>query len=111
MPLLLDVDVAQRAHRTVAGVPPQHPTGVGFLAGEFPGGTTTVDGAPTPAEVRVLWRGPKGHPADGVLVATTQSAPDGTWRVEGLNTGARYDVVGRKDGFNDVIVSNVQPVV
>ena len=22
-----------------------------------------------------------------------------------------YDVVGRKDGFNDVIASNVQPVV
>ena len=85
--------------------------GTGFLAGEFPGGVTTVDGVPTHAEVRVLWRGPQGHPADGVLVATTQSAPDGTWRVEGLNTDARYDVVGRKDGFNDVIVSNVQPVV
>jgi hypothetical protein len=45
------------------------------------------------------------------LVAKTQSAPDGTWRVDGLNPNLRYDVVGRKDGFNDVIVSNVQPVV
>ena len=89
-----------------------YPTpGTGFLAGEFPSGTTTVEGVPTQAEVRVLWRGPAGHPSDGVLVAKTQSAPDGTWRVDGLNPDLRYDVVGRKDGFNDVIVSNVQPVV
>ena len=86
-------------------------TGTGFLAGEFPSGTTTVEGVPTQAEVRVLWRGPAGHPSDGVLVAKTQSAPDGTWRVDGLNPDLRYDVVGRKGGFNDVIVSNVQPVV
>lgn len=85
--------------------------GTGFLAGEFPGGTTTVEGVPAQAEVRVLWRGPVGHPSDGILVTKTQSAPDGTWRVDGLNPSLRYDVVGRKDGFNDVIVSNVQPVV
>lgn len=85
--------------------------GAGYLSGEFPGGTTTVEGVPTQAEVRVLWRGPAGHPSDGVLVAKTQSAPDGTWRVGGLNPNLRYDVVGRKDGFNDVIASNVQPVV
>lgn len=85
-------------------------TGTGFLAGEFPSGTT-VEGVPTQAEVRVLWRSPAGHPSDGILVAKTQSAPDGTWRVGGLSPDLRYDVVGRKDGFNDVIVSNVQPVV
>lgn len=89
-----------------------YPTpGTGFLAGEFPGGATMVEGVPTQAEVRVLWRGPVGHPSDGTLVAKTQSAPNGTWRVDGLNPNLRYDVVGRKDGFNDVIVSNVQPVV
>ena len=89
-----------------------YPTaGTGFLAGEFPRGITTLEGAPTQAEVRVLWRGPAGHPSDGVLVAKAQSASDGTWRVDGLSPDLRYDVVGRKDGFNDVIVSNVQPVV
>lgn len=97
--------------RVVFGMPPVIPRGTGFLAGEFPGGITTLEGVPTQAEVRVLWRGPAGHPSDGVLVAKTQSAPDGTWRVGGLNPSLRYDVVGRKDGFNDVIVSNVHPVV
>ena len=101
----------KRSRRSVIGMPARVPSGTGYLSGEFPGGTTTVEGVPTQAEVRVLWRGPAGHPSDGVLVAKTQSAPDGTWRVEGLNPNLRYDVVGRKDGFNDVIVSNVQPVV
>ena len=101
----------KRGRRSVIGMPARIPSGAGYLSGEFPSGTTTVEGVPTQAEVRVLWRGPAGHPADGVLVAKTQSAPDGTWRVDGLNPDLRYDVVGRKGGFNDVIVSNVQPVV
>lgn len=78
--------------------------GSGFLAGEFPGGITTVDGVPGPAQIRVL------HRATGEVVAETTSAFDGTWRVDGLNPNMRFDVVGRKDGFNDVIVANVQPV-
>lgn len=101
----------KRSRRSVIGMPARVPSGTGYLSGELPSGTTTVEGVPTQAEVRVLWRGPAGHPADGVLVAKAQSAPDGTWRVEGLSPGLRYDVVGRKDGFNDVIVSNVQPAV
>ena len=101
----------KRSRRSVIGMPARVPSGTGYLSGEFPGGTTTVEGAPTQAEVRVLWRGPAGHPSHGVLVAKTHSAPDGTWLVVGLNPTLRYDVVGRKDGFNDVIVSNVQPVV
>lgn len=96
---------------TWRGKIPSKLKGTGYLAGELPGGATMVEGVPTQAEVRVLWRGPAGHPSDGVLVAKTQSAPDGTWRVDGLNPNLRYDVVGRKDGFNDVIVSNVHPVV
>ena len=77
--------------------------GSGFLAGEFPGGITTIDGVPGPAQIRVL------HRATGEVVAETTSAHDGTWRVDGLNPNMRFDVVGRKDGFNDVIVANVQP--
>lgn len=86
-------------------------SGDGYLAGEFPGGITTVDGVPTASTVRVLYRPVSGAPGDGVVVAEVQSAPDGTWRIDGLDTGLRYDVVGRKAGFNDVIMSNVQPKV
>lgn len=85
--------------------------GDGYLAGDFPGGITTVDAVPTAAVVRVLYRPTAGEPGDGVLVAQVQSAPDGTWRVGGLNPALRYDVVGRKAGLKDVIMSNVQPKV
>jgi len=85
--------------------------GDGYLAGDFPGGITTVDAVPTAADVRVLYRPTAGEPGDGVLVAQVQSAPDGTWRVDGLNPALRYDVVGRKAGLKDVIMSNVQPKV
>lgn len=85
--------------------------GNGYLAGEFPDGITTVDAVPTSATVRILYRPAAGAPGDGVLVAETQSAPDGTWRVDGLNPALRYDVVGRKAGFNDVIMANVTPEV
>ena len=86
------------------------PAGTGYLAGEFPGGITTVGGAPVGATVRVLLRTAGGAPGDGVVVAIKQSAADGTWRVDGLNTSLKYDVVGRKAGFNDVIQANVSPV-
>lgn len=83
--------------------------GAGFLAGEFPDGITTVEGAPVTATVRVLYRPDSGDPGDGMVVAEVQSAPDGTWRVDGLNPALKYDVVGRKNGHNDVIVANVSP--
>ena len=85
--------------------------GVGYLAGEFPDGITTVEGVPTAAEVRVLWRGPAGARFDGVVVARTVSAADGTWRVDGLNPALRFDVVGRLAGKNDVLMANVAPEV
>lgn len=84
-------------------------TGDGYLAGEYPGGTTTVEGVPVSATVRILYRPESGQAGDGALVAQVQSAPDGTWRVEGLRTDLLYDVVGRKEGFNDVIVAGVTP--
>lgn len=86
-------------------------TGLGYLAGVFPGGITTVDGVPTSALIRIHYRPEPGLPGDGDLVASAVSEPDGTWRVDGLNPALRYDVVGRKAGFNDVIMSNVQPKV
>ena len=86
-------------------------TGAGYLAGDFPSGITTVDGVPASAEVRALLRTESGKAGDGVVVAVVQSAADGTWRVDGLDPSQRYDVVGRKPGFNDVIVTNVSPSV
>lgn len=85
--------------------------GQGHLAGSFPGGITTVDGVPTAATVRVLYRPAAGQPGDGALVAEVQSAPDGSWRVDGLDPTLKFDVVGRKPWFNDVIMSNVSPKV
>ena len=87
------------------------PRGNGYLAGEFPDGITRIDGVPSQATVRVLYRPQSGARGDGVVVAEVQSNPDGTWRVDGLNTALKYDVVGRKDGFNDVIMANVAPAV
>ncbi|HIE1750410.1 TPA: hypothetical protein ACXJUT_001927 [Pseudomonas aeruginosa] len=43
------------------------------------------------------------------MIAEVQSGADGTWRVEGLNTSMRYDVVCRLDGYQDMIVSGVTP--
>lgn len=87
------------------------PGGAGYLAGTFPGGITTVDGAPVAATVRVLYRPGIGKPGDGTLIKQVQSKADGTWRVEGLNPALKFDVVGRKPGFNDVIMANVSPAV
>ena len=86
-------------------------TGAGYLAGEFPGGITTVEGAPVSAEVRVLLRRPSGKVGDGAVVAVTQSAADGTWRVNGLPLGFTYDVVARLAGQNDVIMADITPAV
>lgn len=84
--------------------------GAGYLAGSFPDGITTVDGVPAPATVRVLLR--SVDPAlDGLVVAEVRSAPSGTWVVQGLNPALTFDVVGRKDGFNDVIMAGVRPAV
>lgn len=84
--------------------------GDGVLAGTWPDGITTLDLLPVSATVRVLLRA-KGHPGDGTLVAEVQSGPDGTWRVEGLPSHLRYDVVGRYRGRNDVIWADVAPFV
>lgn len=83
--------------------------GAGYLAGEFPDGATTVGGVPVSAVVRVLLR--TTGEGDGTLVAQVESAADGTWRVDGLDPAKKYDVVGRRALFNDVIVSNVSPSV
>jgi hypothetical protein len=81
--------------------------GDAFLGGEFPEGTTTVEGVPTAASIKVFYRAPGMH-FDGLQAAETHSGDDGTWFVGGLYSHLRYDVVARLEGRNDVIVSNVQ---
>lgn len=84
--------------------------GDGYLAGTFPDGITTVDGSPVSATVRAIVR--SDDPSlDGLVVARVMSAQDGTWRIDGLHPDIRYDVVGRKNGFNDVIMSDVSPAL
>lgn len=86
-------------------------TGFGYLAGEFPDGITTIEGVPASATIRVLIRDRAGSDRDGAVVAEVKTNPSGTWKVEGLRTDLRYDVICRHDGYNDMILSNVTPVV
>jgi len=84
-------------------------TGSGLLSGSSPTGLVTVGGAtPAVATIRVQLRFP-GDPDDGVHVAETTSAADGTWVISGINESLRYDVIGRYAGYNDVIMSDVTP--
>ena len=86
-------------------------SGYGFLAGSFPDGVTSVEGVPTPAEIRVLYRPLGDSEIDGYLVAKTVSSPDGTWIIQGLNHNLKYDVICRHEGYNDMILSNVSPAL
>ena len=81
--------------------------GGGYLGGDYPF-QTKVEGVPTSVEIRVLWRGYGDD--DGYLVATTMSKPDGTWRVDNLSPNLKYDVVARRSGFNDLIMTDVAPI-
>lgn len=84
-------------------------TGPGFFAGEAPDGLTTIAGTPTSAQVRVYWRDPADSDAPDVLVASTQSAADGTWQIAGLNPALRYVVRAQKSQFDDVTVVGAAP--
>lgn len=102
--------IAVKAHTTDQN-PPRPAPGNGYLAGDFPEGITTIEGVPTAATVRILYRPDPGSIGDGAVVAEVESAPDGTWRVDGLDPSLKFDVVGRKNGHNDVIMANVTPEV
>lgn len=83
--------------------------GPGYLAGTFPDGITSVLGTPETATIRVIYRPAAGAPGDGAVVAEVTSAADGTWRVDNLDPALRYDVICRKEGYNDLIWANVSP--
>lgn len=81
-------------------------TGPGYLAGEYPGGTTTVQGVPTAAEIRVFYELPSG---DWQFVGSATSTSSGTWQMLNVNPDYTFHVLGRLSGYCDVVVSNVQP--
>lgn len=86
--------------------------GVGFLCSTFPDSTAMIEGVPTGGmEIRVLYRPSIDVLGDSILVATTMTAQDGSWRVNNLNPELRFDVVCRYNGFKDEIMSNIQPFV
>ncbi len=89
--------------------------GAGYLAGEppadldpeSPDGRTRIDGAVASCRVQVLSR------IGMVVVAETRSAPDGTWRVDGLDPAVEYVVIGLDDAgtTNAAIADRIRPAV
>lgn len=82
----------------------------GYLSGEGPEGLTTNENIPVSAKIRVISREPDGFIGEGNIISRTTSNEDGTWFAGGLSPSRTYDVVGRLDGHQDVIVSNLKPV-
>ena len=78
--------------------------GPGYLAGEDLG-LVTVAGAPARREYEVRVRQTRR------VIATSFSESDGSWRVDGLDPGTEFDVIGRdwQAVWNDVIVAAVHP--
>lgn len=78
--------------------------GPGFVAGIAPG-IVTVNGSPGAREVEIRHRNSR------MVIATTFSESDGTYRFDGILPGEEYDVIGRDYArvYNDAIVAYVQP--
>ena len=87
------------------------PQGNGYFQSSFPDYITSEDGVPVSCEIRVHLRTISTQGSDGALVAKTRSKADGTWRIDGLNPTFKYDVICRYVGYNDLIFSNVLPLV
>ena len=89
--------------------------GRGYIAGEAPasGDPDAPDGrfkilnVPSRGRVAVLERGA------GRVIAQTLSAPDGTWRIDGLNEEMQFTVMGFDDrGLQNAAIQDwIQPAV
>jgi hypothetical protein len=79
-------------------------SGPGYIAGESPG-LVTVNTAAASREIECRDRRTR------IVVATTFSASDGTYRFDGLDPNEEFDLIGRdwSGTYNDVIVSRVKP--
>lgn len=106
---LINIDSDLDININLAGVA-EDTRGHGILSGSFPLSLLTDNNQlPNQAQIRILYRPNTGDAGDGTLVATTTCNTDGTWQVSGLNESLKFDIVARIPGFNDVIISDVQP--
>lgn len=81
-----------------------------YLGGDFPDGIVTVEGVPSEADIRVILR--SDDPIfSGALIAQAEAASSGSWKVQGLQPGIAFDVVGRHADHNDKMVANVEAVI
>lgn len=85
--------------------------GNGYLCSTFPDYVLTIDGSPAVGNIRVLLRTSPSSEGDGKLISSIQTSTSGEWRVDGLNPEYKYDVVARVDGYNDIVYSNITPLV
>ncbi len=85
---------------------PVDTSGPGYLGGEEPNGRTTVNGVPVAASVDVFYELATG---DWQRVARTESQPDGTWGVVGLDPDKQFQVLARHPSFGGVIAVGVTP--
>lgn len=78
--------------------------GAGYIAGVAPG-VVTVNGVPAGREIECRRR------LDRAVLATTFSAPDGSYRFDWFDPAQEFDIIGRDwtGTYNDVIVSRVRP--
>ena len=88
---------------------PTHYTG--YLSSSFPDYVTSVENVPSSLKIRVLLRSNKIPEGDGYLIAEVTSGQDGSWYVGGLDPSKKYDVVCRCAGYNDLILTNISPMV
>lgn len=102
----LPVHLALAARCDTDNYSPAPPRGIGYIAGEAPDGLVTFNGAPAVRTIDVFDR------ATNLCVATTTSASDGTYRVDGLDPTREYDVRarGQDEHENDLIAARVTPV-
>ena len=80
--------------------------GESFLGGQYPDSSIKAEGTPSDADVFVKIKD-RSSLFDGHTVAKLHSDVSGEWKISGLSDDMVFDVVGRKEGFNDVIVSGV----
>lgn len=78
--------------------------GAGYIAGEPPG-LVTVNGVPAAREIELR------HRAARVVIATTFSAADGTYRIDGVDPAQEFGIIGRDWAgiYNDTITARVRP--
>lgn len=85
-------------------------SGGGVLSSNYPNAIVTDKGVPTSSLITITLRCSFSEMLDGLVVARTTSAQDGTWLVGNLNQLLSFNVISSKLGRNDVIVSDVNPV-